>query len=150
MIYNTGPAKPGERVGGGQYFSIFHGAPLWNLLIQISTFCLRLSVFIVCSEIPFSKYVCHTETYQLIWSVNQLTGFGFCIILVFNGKYFRTDIKFSSFFWGWNVLNLLIFWIGKLSYVESIRMSSGVIEIIKRLHNITESCASPVQYAPLK
>ena len=68
------------------------------VLIQISTFCLRLSVFIVCLEIPFSKNVCHTETYQLIWSANQLTGFGFSIIRVFTGRYFQTDIKLASFF----------------------------------------------------
>ena len=70
-----------------------------------------------------------------------------CIIQVFTGRYFQTDIKFS---WGCDVLNLFIFCIGKLSYIKSVRMSSGFIKIMKPLQNITEGCVSSIQYTPLK
>ena len=120
----------------------------------MNKFCLRLlSVFIVCSETPFSKNECHIETYQVIWSINQLTGLGFRIIRVFTERYFQTDIKFLSFFfffWGLDVLNLFIFSIGKLSYSTSVRMSSRFIEIVKPLQNITEGCVSCIQYTPLE
>ena len=93
---------------------------------------LALNVFIVCSEIPFSKNVCHMETGQLIWSADQLTGYGFHIIRVFSERYFRANIKLSSFFWGGDVLNLfLIIWIKRLSYMKSVRMSNEFIVIKK-------------------
>ena len=49
--------------------------------------CKRISIN-VCSEIPASKNPHHTETSQLIYFVNQLTGF-----YTIRERYFQTDFR---------------------------------------------------------
>ena len=63
---------------------------LSSALGQIVYMCKRISIN-VCSEIPFNKNPCHTETSQPICFANQLTGF--YTIRVFTERYFRADFR---------------------------------------------------------